>query len=185
MGREVSDYRRASPALAPLTLRWGNLSGLGWFSGCLTAVAMLCFAGLFAAIATLIIADTIKEARQRVTFTISHVLIGFVLLAVIVAIAAFFAIGALGTSGIVIERARGTIVRWHGLVFIPLFRKRYPLEPALNVYVDWEQRRRRSGSHEVYFVRLAADAYSISLREFESREPAEEQAKLIRDYLEL
>jgi hypothetical protein len=162
-------YRSAEPqpTRAPLTIRWSNLAGRGWLKGSLLCIAFLGMATLFVWVA-------LMGARHSGVA-------GLVWLLVLLAMAGFFIVAALGTGGITLTQR--SAIRYRGLLFIPLLRARYRIDPVWMVRVEEQRVRRRHGWYIAYTAVIDTAGTTIPLRHYFDREHAESQAQRVREYL--
>lgn len=97
--------------------------------------------------------------------------------------ALFFLLGAIGTGGVTLDRARHRVARFRGVLFVPLLRRTYRLDPSSRVYVHEARVERRNGSYLTYTAVISSAGTELPLRHFFVREQAEAQAARVREYL--
>jgi hypothetical protein len=172
-------YRGAesAPTRAPLTIRWSNLAGSGWAKGTAWFVLFIGLAAMFFGTFAVMLHGLLRRFERDGHWSMG----AFVLLPVLLGMGGFFVVGAIGTGGITLTKRNA--VRYRGLLYIPLLRTRYRIEPEWMVRVQEQRVQRRNGSYMTYTAVIHSGGNAIPLRHFFQREHAEAQAQRVRDYL--
>ena len=163
-------YRDVAPGPAePLVLGW--LRGGG---GCAPVLATLgCTAFVLA-----IVVGFWRSAFAHVTEGASGG--RGVVIAVLVTLAGLAVLGAvgfvmIGSGGLRIEPDRVIAARWHGILFVPLWRVRYRLlAPVVTV---------RTTADQTFVAVIESGDDEILLKECEHRAHADAQSRQVREYL--
>jgi hypothetical protein len=174
-------YRRAEapPGKRPLTIRWSNLNGYGVAGGCFISAIVLftcVFLGAVAAIGTVDVLRA-REAWWQLALT------GLVLL-VMYALTILLALFVFATGGVTIDPSRAKIVRFGGILFVPILRSTYRLDANTTVRVESKTYGGRGAPIVTFTAHIICGDKDIELRSFDRMDRAEEQAQRIRAYLE-
>ncbi len=152
---------------------------LGWFWSAIWLIG----AAIFGFIAALIVLDATRDLEGTLQKSLGDLVFGVAAVLLFVGFAALLGGLVLGTGGLTIDRASGTIVRWRGLVFIPLSRDTHSIAAETHVMVLPHTHRTRAGTRDVHVVHVEGHGYSIALNEHHSFDDANAQAETIRSYL--